>query len=896
MISRFFLLSASFAASLPAADIRLSPEGPVTSPLAARDAARVAEKPARIIVAAGVYPITDALSLGPEDSQTTWEAAPNAKPVISGGRKIGGWRKNADGIWQADVPEVAEGKWYFEQLWINGRRVTRARTPNKGFFRMEDRASSMIFPSEKPNDPKWEDSLKYHAFTTNSATIGELTKAPADELADMTVIIPHTWDVHHYHVKRISTEANAILLQGPSMRELLTNEPDGRFHVENYRAALDAPGEWYLSRKGQLFYLPLPGEDMTKAEVIAPVAEKLLTIDGTKDVAFKGISFQHQQWTMGPNGYGDPQAAHQMGAALEVDRSEGIQFDQCEIARTGGYALWFRLDVEQSGIRNSHIHDLGAGGVRIGPTSQGGAKKVTRFITVDNNIIQHGGRIFPDAIGVFLGHASDSTVTHNDIGDFYYTGISAGWHWGYGETVSHRNRYENNHIHHIGWGYTSDMGGFYNLGSSFGTVIRGNHIHDISSYRYGGWGLYTDEGSSGILMENNLVHDTRESGFHQHYGYYNTIRNNIFAFGKNAQIQRSRNEKRLSFIYENNIVVWNPEAKFLHGAKHNWEFNDKPTPGEPRVNHIMRNNLYWPTSGKMPERLAENWSWADWQKEGRDKGSLVADPLFENLEKRDFRLKPESPAFKIGFKPWDLTQAGVRSDGPQGTAWRELAIKAKFENWATDSIPWPSPPYGLPLKTFEFSSLDTLPIVGASVSVEKKGDSIGVSNESSSPIPLEGASGPSKQSLKIQDAPGLSQSYYPVLSLHPKWDPAPLSVSFDAMGQTNADWFFEIRTDAGGEFAAGPYVSWKKGKLTAGVSGGTLLADLPPGEWVRITIDATPGSGKWNVTLVRQNGSKQKFKDLPCKPTWNKGNYVLWSALANEKTAFFIDNLSLTQR
>lgn len=894
MIIRLLLASAGFIPILSAAEIPASPGPPFSSVL---ETARKAGKPVTIVLGDGIYPLTEPVVLGPQDSGITFQGATSANPILSGGKKITGWQKLPDGLWKADVPEVREGKWYFQQLWINGRRATRARTPNKGFLHMEDRATSAIFPGEKPGDEKWENALKYQAFTTSPDTFAILGKISPAEFPDVEITIPHTWDVHHYHLKQLNPAANAVLMHGPRMRELLTNEPDGRFHVENYRAALDAPGEWFLSRAGELLYSPLPGEDLAAAEVIAPVAGRFLTIDGAKDITFKNISFQHQQWNLGPDGYGDSQAAHKMGAAIEIDRSENIRFEECEIARTGGYAIWFRHDVSGSSIKHSHLHDLGAGGVRIGPISQAGATKTTSFINVDNNIIQHAGRLFPDAIGVFLGHAADCAVTHNDIGDLFYTGISAGWHWGYGETVSHRNRYENNHIHHIGWGYTSDMGGFYNLGTSLGTVVRGNHVHDISSYRYGGWGLYTDEGSTGLLFENNLVHDTRESGFHQHYGYYNTIRNNIFAFGKNAQIQRSRPEKRTSFIYENNIVVWDPTtAKFLHGTKYNWEFTEKPAPGEPRASYVMRNNLYWPVNGQMPV-LAENWTWSEWQKQGHDKGSLVADPLFENLQQRDFRLKPNSPALKLGFMPWDLTQAGVRTDSPRGPQWRELAAKEKFPNWEEDSKPWPSPPWSIPLKTFEFAAPNTLPIIGATADVENKGDSIGVSAEASSPIPLAGRTQePSRQSLKIQDAPNLSKSYLPVLNLHPKWAAGPISLSFDAMAQAGADWFFEIRTHGGGEYGAGPYFSWKKGKLTASTNGGYPLADIPAGEWFRAELTATPGSGKWNLTLTRQDGSRREFKDIPCKPAWNKAEYVLWSGLANEKTAFFIDNLSLGSR
>lgn len=144
---------------------------------------------------------------------------------------------------------------------------------------------------------------------------------------------------------------------------------------------------------------------------------------------------------------------------------------------------------------------------------------------------------------------------------------------------------EFNYVHHIGvrldgdGPILSDMGCIYTLGVQPGTVIRFNLFHSVAGLRYSGWGIYLDEGSSNILVENNIVYNTSHGGFHQHYGRENVVRNNIFAFGRDAQIQRSRAEPHLSFTFERNIVYWSG-GELLAGT---WD----------DLNFAFDNNLYW---------------------------------------------------------------------------------------------------------------------------------------------------------------------------------------------------------------------------------------------------------------------------------------------------------------
>lgn len=607
-------------------------------------------RPIVVMVRKGVHYLNEPLVFTPEDSgtaqsPTVYAAYPGEKPILSGGVVLSGWKVNAQGHWEVNLPKVASGEWNFIQLWVNGERRYRPRLPQNGYFTI---AETVQPPAGKPG----YDRFRFHE--------GDL-REDWYNLQDVEVVAVQQWTMARLRIAQVDTASRTVIFTGTtSHRKYWSALQQGhRYLVENVREALSEPGEWYLDRRtGTLTYIPKPGETPNKALVIAPNLNRLVDLRG--DVAgkrwvqyltFRGLTFAHTNWVTPPQGYSFAQAEVALGGTVSAQGARDCTFEDCRVTHVGEYAFDFGQGCKRNRVERCEMTDLGAGGIKIGTMNiPPDEDQVVSHHVVRDNLIAHGGRLHPAAVGVWIGQSPYNTIEHNEICDLYYTGVSVGWTWGYGQALAHHNTVAYNHIHHIGQGVLSDMGGIYTLGFHDGTVLHHNRIHDVQSLTYGGWGIYFDEGTTHIRAENNVVYRTKTGGFHQHYGRENRVVNNIFAYAREGQIQRTRPEPHLSFTFERNIVIWK-EGPLLHG---NW--------GDEQ--YKLDYNLYWHEGGG--EVRFANWSLDEWRARGQDVHSLIADPLFVNPEKGDFRLRSGSPALKLGFKPIDLSRTGRLTNRRRG--------------------------------------------------------------------------------------------------------------------------------------------------------------------------------------------------------------------------------------
>lgn len=629
---------------------------------------RTLDRPVTVYLRGGTYTVTQPLVLDPRDSGTvtcpvTYTAYQDEKALLSGGRALKGWRPYKENIWVTQVPAPGDASWDFIQLFVNGQLRRRARIPNEGFYRVA-------------GFPDGGREVHYHTDCQRFEFRPGDIRPDWANLEDVEVIVYHFWTDSHLPIQSIDPDTNIVTFRHKAGKVFTDDfsSRGARYVVENVYEGLDRPGEWYLNRQtGRLYYIPLPGEDMRRAEVIAPVAPAFIRIQGqalerrfVEYVNFSKLSFMYTNWRLPPGNSNDRQGSASVPAAISLTGARHCSFHNCVLRNLGTFACEIGSGCQHNRFTHNEISAIAAGGFRI----NGGSEKDppllrTGYNQISDNRLHHYGELYPSAVGILLMHSFGNEVSHNTIHHGWYTGISIGWHWGYQRSISRDNIIAFNHIHNIGQGLLSDMGAIYTLGLAPGTVIRNNLIHDVNANHYGGWGIYHDEGSSHILVENNIVYNTKFAGFNIHFCKEVTVRNNIFALGRLQQLSRSRVEPHKSVFFENNIVYWK-EGKLLDKAwrdkPYSFYFHAKNASGTREMTSTfdMDWNLYYNPTLPLSEVKFNVLSFAQWQEAGKDRHSLYGDPCFVDPDNFDFRLRSDSPAFDLGFKPIDMSQVGPR--------------------------------------------------------------------------------------------------------------------------------------------------------------------------------------------------------------------------------------------
>ncbi len=614
--------------------------------------------PVTVEMRGGVYRLDAPFVLEPKDSGSSerpvvYRAFQQERPVLSGGRLLTGFHQHGP-LWECAISEVKSGRWYFRQLFADGQRCPPARSPNGGYYRIAG-----FLPGRR--EAGYKDVPNKSGFIFSDAEIQDWPR-----LHDVNIILMHSWETSIHPLQSVDPLSHEVRFTAPLKEwwSLGYWEKSQRYYLENAREFLDQPGEWYLNRQtGVLSYFPRPGERLDATEIVAPRLQELVRFAGDPEggrpvhhVTLQGLEFRDSDWELSPQGNSSTQAAVEVPAVIMADGADDCVIDHCTVAHIGTYGIWFRHGCHDCRLTNNRLFDLGAGGIRIGETKMARTDAAeSRGNLLENNEIFDGGRVYAAGVGIWVAQSSHNRIAHNEVHDLLYSGISIGWNWNDQTNRCHHNIIEWNHVHDLVNGVLSDAGAIYTLGASPGSVIRNNVFHDIWPYDHPpfGWGIYLDATCSGYLVESNIVYNTRSGGLmFNNGGHAHVIRNNIFAASTDLALwpywHTDTNVFRRNIVYLTQGKLFTPNAKS--------SLQERLAAHQPLG--IWDNNLYWrPGGADQLDFLGHTFS--EWQALGLDQHSKIADPRFVDAAHFDFRLRPDSPAFDLGFHALHPSRAGL---------------------------------------------------------------------------------------------------------------------------------------------------------------------------------------------------------------------------------------------
>ncbi|PTX90959.1 right-handed parallel beta-helix repeat-containing protein [Opitutus sp. ER46] len=525
-----------FVAPAPAGDD--AHDGSAAAPFATFERARQAVRetlaggraPADIVVTfqPGIYELAapvrfDAADSGRGGHVVTYRAAPDARVILSGGRRVTSWRRVDAATYAAEVGHDAD----FRQLWIGERRAIRARHPNVG--------ETFTLTTEKAAD----------GFDVPRANFGGAELRP-DEV-EMSVLI--AWMHKRLRISRVTGDGDTVrAVINPLEWDAVTRQPQGdrryehrAYWLENAAAFLDAPGEFFLDRPtGTLRYRPRDGENLATAVVIRPVLENLIVLAGTPaapvhHLRFEGFTFAHTGWTRPsvagfvdvqanslvpaqPGQADDPQYRHnqrkdRIPAAFQAHTADHVVLRRNRFLHLGGTGVMFTGGGDDNAIEENAFVDLAAGGIEIGEDAArpNTPRLFPRRNRVANNFLAHLGQDYFGSVAI-LGYYTDALeIAHNETVGLPYTAISVGWGWGQPPAPpdARANRITHNRVQNF-MRRLDDGGGIYTTDRQPGSEIAFNVIAGMVTPDPGtkaGGALYPDQFTSGFHIHDNVVTD-----------------------------------------------------------------------------------------------------------------------------------------------------------------------------------------------------------------------------------------------------------------------------------------------------------------------------------------------------------------------------------------------------